>query len=59
MKLKLLALALCLAPGLLLAWPQPGEPAPNVVVSDTAWVSHTFPGEFRGKAVFFMCWQNT
>jgi hypothetical protein len=59
MKLKLLALALLLVPGLLLAWPQPGTPAPNASVADTAYVSHTIPSEYAGRAIFMLCWQST
>ena len=59
MKLKLLALALCLVPGLLFAWPQPGEPAPNVSVADTAYASVTIPSEYAGRAIFMLCWQST
>ncbi len=53
------ALVLLLAPALLWAWPQPGDPAPNVSIVDTAWVSHTIPAEYRGHVVQLFFWQST
>jgi len=60
LKLKSVALALVLlAPALIWAWPQPGDPAPNVTIPDTAWVTHTLPSEYRGQVVQLFFWQST
>jgi hypothetical protein len=49
---------LLLVPTLLLAWPQPGEPAPIVTIPDTAWVTHSIPEEYRGHVVQLFFWQS-
>ncbi|MEN9979398.1 MAG: hypothetical protein ABIK38_03520 [candidate division WOR-3 bacterium] len=60
MKLKVLILLLVLtAPVLLWAWPQPGDPAPNISVPDTAWQTHTIPAEYRGHVIQLFFWQST
>ncbi|MEO0079944.1 MAG: hypothetical protein ABIK44_04645 [candidate division WOR-3 bacterium] len=50
---------LLLLPALLFAWPQPGEPAPNVSIPDTAWVSHTIPSEYHGQVIQLFFWRST
>lgn len=57
-KVSVMALLL-LAPAFLGAWPQPGEPAPDVSIPDTAWVTHLVPAEFRGHVVQLFFWQST
>ena len=51
-------LALAALPALLMAWPQPGDPAPYFALSDTANVQHRLP-EFRGKVIQLFFWQST
>jgi hypothetical protein len=50
---------LLLTPALVFAWPQPGDPAPDVSVPDTAWVTHLVPSEYRGQVVQLFFWQST
>ncbi|MGB9742776.1 MAG: hypothetical protein ACP5JB_07610 [candidate division WOR-3 bacterium] len=58
--MKVFALLLVLlAPVLLWAWPQPGDPAPNISVPDTAWQTHILPAEYRGHVVQLFFWQST
>lgn len=59
MKLKILALGLLLGTSLLMAWPQPGQPAPSVSLPDTAWVTQTIPDEYRGHVIQLFFWQST
>lgn len=58
MKTRLAALGILLGSALLMAWPQPGEPAPSVTLPDTAWVMHTIPGEYRGSVILLNFWQS-
>lgn len=59
MKFRMSALfALALLPTLLLAWPQPGDPAPSVTLPDTAWVTHAIPDEYRGQVIQLFFWQS-
>ncbi|MGQ9677923.1 MAG: hypothetical protein ACUVUD_01395 [bacterium] len=57
-KVSVMAL-LILAPAFLGAGPQPGEPAPDVSIPDTTWVTHLVPSEFRGQVVQLFFWQST
>jgi len=59
MKFKTVMGALLLLPVLLFAWPQPGEPAPEVSIPDTAWVAHAVPTEWHGQVVQLFFWQST
>jgi len=59
MRSKMLALSvLALAPTLLMAWPQPGTPAPNFTLPDTAYVNHSL-SDYRGSVVQLFFWQST
>ena len=49
---------LALMPVLLMAYPLPGDPAPNFSVPDTAWVVHQL-SDYRGKVVQLFFWQST
>jgi peroxiredoxin len=40
-----------------MAWPHPGEPAPNFTLPDTANVMHTFPAEYAGKVALLFFWE--
>jgi peroxiredoxin len=51
-------LLLVLLAGLALAWPQPGEPAPNFSVPDTAGVYHSL-ASYRGSVVQLFFWAST
>lgn len=59
MKAKLAAAGMLLGSALVMAWPQPGEPAPSVTLPDTAWVTHTLPGEYRGSVILLNFWQSS
>lgn len=48
---------LALVPALLMAWPQPGEQAPDFTVADTAWEAHNL-SDYRGKVVQLFFWQS-
>ena len=50
---------LAAAPVVLMAWPQPGDPAPAVALPDTAEVMHTIPSEYAGRVVHLLFWQST
>lgn len=55
--LLLLCCALLAAvPGVLCAWPQNGEVAPDFAVQDTAWNTRTLAG-YRGDVVFLYFWR--
>ncbi|MEO0073173.1 MAG: hypothetical protein ABIK43_00735 [candidate division WOR-3 bacterium] len=57
MKAKLAVMGVLLGTALM-AWPQPGEPAPSVTLPDTAWVTHTIPGDYRGNVMLLNFWQS-
>jgi hypothetical protein len=52
------AAVLALIPAVLAAQPQPGQPAPDFSVADTAWNTHQL-SEYRGKVVQLFFWQST
>ena len=56
-KLVLALLVLAAVPALIMAWPQPGNPAPNFILSDTAGVMHMFPNDYHGKVVQLFFWE--
>ncbi len=59
-KVKAGALAVLLsAPAIIWAWPQAGDPAPDVSVPDTTWAVHAIPSEYRGNVVQLFFWRST
>jgi len=58
---KLLPVIALLAatPGLMLAGPNPGDPAPRVTLPDTAWSPHVIPDDYRGHVMLLFFWQST
>ncbi len=60
MRKSLLALVVLAAlPAMVMAWPQPGDPAPSVTLPDTAGVMHSIPSEYTGHVVQLLFWQST
>jgi hypothetical protein len=49
---------LAMAPALLVAGPNIGDPAPNFALPDTALVNHQL-AEYRGKVVQIFFWYST
>jgi peroxiredoxin len=45
-------------PATVMAWPQPGDPAPSVMLSDTALVPHTIPGDYAGQILHLFFWKS-
>jgi hypothetical protein len=45
-------------PAAVLAWPQPGDPAPSVSLVDTALVPHTIPGDYPGQLLHLFFWKS-
>jgi len=59
MRSSLLALAvLVIMPAVAMAWPQPGDPAPSVMLPDTALVPHTIPGDYTGQILHLFFWKS-
>jgi hypothetical protein len=58
-KLLLVLAVLAAIPAMLMAWPQPGDPAPSITLPDTAYVNHTIPGDYAGHVLQLFCWQST
>ena len=59
MRSKMLALSLlALVPAVLMAWPQPGDQAPDFTLPDTAYVNHSL-SDYRGSVVQLFFWQST
>lgn len=50
-----LLLLLALPPSVVLAGPQPGDPAPNFSLPDTTWTLRQLT-EFRGRVVLLNFW---
>ncbi len=60
MRKALLAMVVLAAlPAMVMAWPQPGDPAPSATLPDTAYVSHTIPSEYAGHVLHLFFWQST
>jgi hypothetical protein len=57
-KLLLALVVLAAAPALMMAWPQPGDPAPNFMLRDTAGVMHSFPADYAGHVVQLFFWES-
>lgn len=58
-KILLTMVVLAAIPAMLMAWPQAGTPAPSVTLPDTAYVTHTIPGDYAGKVIQLFFWQST
>jgi hypothetical protein len=59
MRKTLLALAVLAAiPAMVMAWPQPGETAPNISLPDTAGVNQQLI-TYNGKVVLLFFWQSS
>jgi len=59
MRKSLLALVVLVAlPAMVMAWPQPGDPAPTVTLPDTAGVTHTIPSEYAGHVIHLIFWDS-
>jgi len=58
-KLLLALVVLAAVPAMIMAWPQPGDPAPSVTLPDTAYVNHTIPGDYAGKVLQLFFWTST
>ena len=57
-KILLALVVLAAIPAMLMAWPQPGQPAPSFTLADTAGVMHTFPGDYHGHVVQLFFWES-
>lgn len=58
-KLLLALVVLAAIPAMVMAWPQPGDPAPTVSLPDTAYVVHVIPGDYAGHVIQLFFWQST
>jgi hypothetical protein len=58
-KILLALVVLAAMPAMVMAWPQPGDPAPSVTLPDTADVSHAVPGDYAGHVLHLLFWQST
>ena len=59
MRKTLFALAVLAAmPAMVMAWPQPGETAPNFSLPDTAGVNQQLTS-YTGKVILLFFWQST
>jgi peroxiredoxin len=57
-KFVLALVVLTAIPALVMAWPQPGDPAPSVTLPDTAYVNHTIPGDYAGRVLHLFFWKS-
>jgi hypothetical protein len=55
-KLLLALVVLAAIPAMVMAWPHPGDPAPNFTLPDTAHVMHSL-SEYQGKVVQLFFWE--
>jgi hypothetical protein len=59
MRKVLLTMAVLVAiPAMLMAWPQPGELAPQVPLMDTTGVPHVVPVEYPGHVLQLLFWSS-
>jgi len=58
-KILLAMVVLAAIPAMVMAYPQPGDPAPSFTLPDTAYVTHTIPGDYAGHVLQFFFWQST
>ena len=56
-KLMLALVVLAAIPAMLMAWPQPGNPAPSFMLPDTAGVLQAFPADYAGHVVQLFFWE--
>ena len=56
-KLLLALVVLAAIPAMLVAWPHPGEPAPNFTLPDTANVNHSLT-DYAGSVVQLFFWES-
>jgi hypothetical protein len=60
MRKTLLALVILAAvPAMIMAWPQPGDPAPSFTLPDTAGVSHVVPADYAHHVLHVFFWEST
>jgi len=52
-------ISLAAIPAVVMAWPQPGDPAPSLTLPDTAGVMHTIPSEYAGHVTQLVFWEST
>jgi len=57
-KSLLVLVVLAALPALVMAWPQPGDPAPSITLPDTANVSHVVPGDYAGHVLHLFFWKS-
>jgi len=57
-KLLLAFVVLAAIPALVVAWPQPNDPAPSFTAPDTADVMHTVPGDYVGDVLQLFFWSS-
>jgi peroxiredoxin len=58
-KILLALVVLAAIPAMVVAWPQPGDPAPSVTLPDTAGVTHVIPGDYAGHVLHLLFWAST
>jgi hypothetical protein len=59
MRKFLLALVVVTAmPALVMAWPQPGDPAPSVTLPDTSLATHVIPGDYASHVLLLFFWKS-
>jgi hypothetical protein len=57
-RVLLAAFVLAFLPATVMAWPQPGDPAPSVSLPDTAYVTHVIPGDYAGHVLHLIFWSS-
>ncbi len=59
MRRLLLAMAVLAAiPAMLMAWPQPGELAPQTVLTDTSALPRVIPVDYQGHVLQLFFWSS-
>jgi hypothetical protein len=56
--LVLAFVVLAAIPAMVMASPQPGDPAPPFMLADTAGVMHNFPGDYHGHVIQLFFWES-
>ena len=57
-KLLLVAAVLAAMPAMVMAWPQPGEMAPQTLLTDTSALPRVIPVEYQGHVLQFFFWSS-
>jgi hypothetical protein len=57
-KLLLVMAVLAAIPAMLMAWPQPGEMAPQTVVTDTTGLPRMLPIDYQGHVLQLFFWSS-